>query len=87
MYHPVVLYSAPICAYCVQAKKLLQKKGVPFQEIDISDDPALKQKMIRLTGRMTVPQILINGTPIGGCDDLYALERKGELDRLLRAGA
>ncbi len=82
----VILYSAPVCPYCVRAKRLLQEKGVPIREIDISEDPAQEREMIRLTGRMTVPQILINGTPIGGCDDLYALERKGELDRLLRSG-
>ncbi len=87
MYASVTLYSAPICPYCNHAKKLLQKKGVPFQEIDIFEDPAREEEMIRLTGKMTVPQILINGTPVGGWDDLYALERKGDLDRLLRAGA
>ncbi len=86
MYTSVILYSTPICPYCVRAKNLLQKKGVPFQEIDISENPALETEMIRLTGKMTVPQIVINGTPVGGCDDLYELERTGELDRLLRVG-
>ena len=80
----VEIYTTPICPYCVRAKALLGKKGVSYREIDVADDPALRDAMIqRAGGRRTVPQIFITGRHVGGSDDLYALERKGELDRLL----
>lgn len=67
----------------MRAKQLLNQKGIPFREIDISERRDLEAEMIRLTGKMTVPQILIRGTPVGGCDELYELERRGDLDGLL----
>ena len=79
----VVIYTGKHCPYCVKAKQLLNNKGVVYREIDISNDKSLEKEMIRLTGKMTVPQIVINDSPVGGCDDLYELDRRGELDRLL----
>lgn len=68
----------------MRAKALLRCKGVQFKEIDVTDDPALRAKMVALAGgRRTVPEIFINGDIIGGFDELYALERSGELDLLL----
>ena len=82
---PVIVYSTPICPYCVRAKKLFERKGVAFREIDVSDDDALRNAMIeRAGGKRTVPQIFINNQHIGGCDDLYALDAKGGLDPLLK---
>ncbi len=79
----VVIYSTPWCPYCVRAKRLLNDKGVSFTDIDVSADPALRQEMTRLSGRTSVPQIWIGEVHVGGCDDLYALERQRRLDELL----
>jgi glutaredoxin 3 len=82
----VEIYTTPICPYCVRAKALLGKKGVGYKEIDVAADAAIRDAMIkRAGGRRTVPQIFINGQHVGGSDDLYALDRKGELDRMLGA--
>ncbi len=82
----VELYTTPICGYCARAKRLLEAKGVPYVEHDVMRDPSLRAEMIRRSnGGRTVPQIFIDGRPIGGCDDLMALERAGKLDALLRA--
>jgi glutaredoxin 3 len=81
----IVVYTKATCPYCVRAKALLAKKGAAFQEIEITDKPALRTEMIeKANGRTTVPQIFINGRHIGGCDDLHALEDQGKLDALLR---
>jgi glutaredoxin 3 len=80
----VVIYTTPYCGYCVQAKRLLAKKGVVYEEIDVSRSSELRRTMIQNSGgRMTVPQIFVNGTHVGDCDDLYTLERAGKLDALL----
>jgi len=80
----IVVYTKDYCPYCVKAKSLLTRKGAPFQEIDVIADPAaLKEMLDKSGGRKTVPQIFINGEPIGGCDDLYALDAAGKLDALL----
>jgi glutaredoxin 3 len=80
----VRMYTTPICPYCVRAKSLFQKKGVEVQEIDIFMDAEAREEMQSNTGgARTVPQIFIGDTHVGGCDDLYALERNGKLDRLL----
>lgn len=79
----VVVYSTQICPYCVRAKQHLTRKGVQYREIMVDRDPAQRDEMIRLTGRRTVPQIIIDGEAIGGCDDLLALDRAGKLDPLL----
>lgn len=81
---PVEIYTTPTCPYCLAAKRLLQDKGVAYTETDVSRDPALRQAMMqRAHGRHTVPQIFIGGHHVGGCDDLYELEQKGQLDALL----
>lgn len=80
----IVIYTTPICGYCVQAKRLLSRKGVAYEEIDVSRNPELRRTMIQDSGgRMTVPQIFVNGSHIGDCDEIYALERAGKLDALL----
>jgi len=79
----ILMYISPWCPYCVRAKALLEEKGIPFDEIDVSGDPQLRQKMLEESGGWTVPQIFINGKSIDGCDELYALDRSGELDRLV----
>ncbi|HSV30061.1 MAG TPA: glutaredoxin 3, partial [Candidatus Omnitrophota bacterium] len=73
--------------YCVRAKRLLDKKGVSYKEIDASDDAIRTAMVKRAGGRMTVPQIFINGEHVGGCDDLYSLEAAGELDPMLQGVA
>jgi glutaredoxin 3 len=81
----VLMYTAQYCPYCTQAKALLKHKGVAFQEVDVGADDVLRDKMVRESGRRSVPQILINGTAIGGFDELRALDQDGELDQLLAA--
>ncbi len=81
---PVVLYTTPWCPYCLRAKQLLKSKGVDFTDIDVSGKPELRREMEQRSGRYTVPQIWIGSTHVGGCDDLYALERAGKLDALLK---
>jgi glutaredoxin 3 len=77
----VELYMTTYCPYCTRARALLQRKGVPFVDIDIAEHPDRRGEMIRRAhGRTTVPQIFINGEHIGGCDDLVALDRAGRLD-------
>ncbi len=77
------IYTTPYCPYCVRAKQLLRNKQATFDEIDVSNDPEQRQALVALTGQRTVPQIFINDQSIGGCDDLFALERAGRLDTLI----
>ena len=79
----IVVYTTPICPYCVQAKQLLTRKGAGYREVDVSRDPALRADVMQRSGRRTVPQIWIGEYHVGGFDDLYALERAGRLDALL----
>jgi len=80
----VRIYTTPICPYCVRAKSLLTKKGAPFEEVDVFMDAGARDEMLAKSGgARTVPQIFIGDTHVGGCDELYALEREGELDPLL----
>jgi glutaredoxin 3 len=80
----VEIYTTRYCPYCHAAKRLLSCKGVEFTEIDVSGDPKGRSEMVaRANGRMTVPQIFIGATHVGGYDDLYALDQAGELDPLL----
>lgn len=82
----VEIYTTPTCPYCTAAKALLRKKGVNFDETDVSRDPDLRVAMTqRAGGRRSVPQIFIGGQHVGGCDDLHALESQGKLDGLLAA--
>lgn len=79
----VIIYTTDWCPYCIKAKKLLDNKQVDYSEINVSK-PDDRAKMVALTGGRTVPQLLINNQPTGGCDELYALERSGKLDKLLK---
>lgn len=80
----VEIYTTRYCPYCVQAKALLKRKGVEFTEIDVSRDWERRDEMVeRAHGRMTVPQIFVGATHVGGCDDLFLLEQAGKLDPLL----
>ena len=82
----VEIYTSPLCGFCHAAKRLLKSKGVSFQEIDVWKNPDRKPEMIqRANGGRTVPQIFIGDIHVGGCDDLYALERDGKLDAVLSA--
>ena len=81
----VTVYTKPYCPYCVRALALLRNKGVVVEDIEASSDPALRQEMIQRSGRATYPQIFVGERHIGGCDDMLALERRGELDPLLAA--
>lgn len=79
----VVIYTTIYCPYCSGAKALLRSKNVAFEEIDVTDDPKRRAEMEKLSRRRTVPQIFVDGKPIGGYDDARWLDAKGELDRLL----
>ena len=80
----IEIYTTSICPFCHAAKKLLTDKGTDFLEISLTHEPHLRDRMVeRANGGRTVPQIFINDAHIGGCDDLYALDSKGELDPLL----
>lgn len=81
----VVVYSSDWCPYCSRAKQLLAGKGVAFEEIKVDGNPELRAEMTRKAKRTSVPQIWIGELHVGGCDDLYALERAGKLDTLLKA--
>jgi glutaredoxin 3 len=80
----VEVYTTTYCPFCVRAKSLLKSKGVPFTEIDVTDDDALRERMVEMAGgRRTVPEIFVNGKIVGGYDELRALNERGELDKLL----
>jgi len=86
MKRPIVtLYGSDTCSYCTAARMLLKKKGVTWEEVPVAFDREKRQEMIERSGRRTVPQIFIDDRPIGGFDELYALEQNGQLDRLLGA--
>lgn len=80
----VLMYTTPICPYCVRAKALLKKKGVEVQEVDVFGDADARKTMLEKSGgARTVPQIFVGDVHVGGCDELYALDRAGGLDPLL----
>ncbi len=79
----VTIYTSSYCPYCTSAKALLRSKKIKFDEIDVTSDPRGREEMERLSQRRTVPQIFIDGKPIGGYDDARRLDAKGELDILL----
>ena len=83
----VVVYTADWCGYCDRAKQLLRQRSIEFDEVNVDQDPGFRSRLMELTGRMTVPQILIGGRPIGGFDQLRALDRSGELTGLVAAAA
>jgi len=82
----VKIYTREACGYCTAAIRLLTQKGVTFQHIDATGDPDTRRWLAQVTGSSTVPQIFIDGRPVGGFTDIRALDQRGELDRLL-AGA
>lgn len=79
----VIVYSSDYCPYCTRAKQLLQNKHVAFEEIRVDGKPQVRAEMVKKSGRTSVPQIWIGTAHVGGCDDLFALERAGKLDELL----
>jgi glutaredoxin 3 len=81
----VVVYSSDYCPYCSRAKHLLASKHVDFEEIKVDGKPQIRAEMTKKAGRTSVPQIWIGSVHVGGCDDLFALERAGKLDALLSA--
>jgi glutaredoxin 3 len=84
MTKPVRIYTTNYCPYCVKAKLLLERKGIPFQEIDVTGNQDAREKLVEMSGgRKTVPQIFIGDVHVGGCDDLYAADADGRLDGLL----
>lgn len=80
----IIIYSKDVCPYCVKAKNLLQRKGAVYEEIKITTDEQKQEMIKKANGRMTVPQIFVGDFHIGGCDDLYALEGEGKLDKILQ---
>ncbi|WP_321344556.1 glutaredoxin 3 [Breoghania sp.] len=83
--HSIVIYTRQMCGFCTAAKRLLDAKGVAYQEFDATVEPERRAEMIDRSGRFTYPQIFIGDTHVGGCDELHALERAGKLDALLAA--
>jgi glutaredoxin 3 len=81
-----LMYTTGWCPYCARARQLLERKGVAIEEIDVEARPESRQEMMARSGRRTVPQIFIGGTHVGGCDDLYDLDARGGLDKLLQTG-
>jgi glutaredoxin 3 len=81
----VQVYTTRWCGYCVRAKALLDGRGIPYEEISLDDDPAFRKHIFDLTGGWTVPQILIDGRPIGGYTELWRLDKSGALDPQLAA--
>lgn len=80
----VEIYTSPWCPFCVRAKRLLDAKGIAYEEVDLMAEPRRRPEMVeRADGRTSVPQIFIDGAGIGGCDDIYALESQGRLDPML----
>jgi glutaredoxin 3 len=78
------MYSTAVCPYCIRAEQLLKRKGVvEIEKVRVDLDPARRQEMMELTGQRTVPQIFIDDTHVGGCNELYALDHAGKLDALL----
>ena len=85
MSRPVVtLYTSDWCPYCRRARDLLAQKNVLFSEVNVEDEPKFREEMIARSNRRTVPQIFIGDKHVGGCEDLFELDRSGELDRLIR---
>ena len=80
----ITLYVTGWCPYCQRAKQLLTQKSLVFDEINVDDDAKFREEMMARSGRRTVPQIFIGDKHIGGCDDLFALDGSGELDRLIQ---
>jgi glutaredoxin 3 len=78
----IQMYTTAWCGYCIRAKALLEQRGLDFEEIRVDDDPGFRDKLEELTGGWTVPQIVIDGKPIGGFSELWQLDRSGDLERI-----
>ena len=78
----IQMYTTRWCGYCVRAKTLLDSRGISFEEISLDDDPDFRRRLLDLTGGWTVPQIVIDGRPMGGYTELWQLDRSGELEHL-----
>ena len=78
----ITVYGNEYCSYCLAARLLLKKKGLEFEDVLVTSDPSLRDEMERLSGSTSVPQVFIDGVSIGGFDELYVMDQKGELDRL-----
>jgi len=87
MANVVKVYSTNYCPYCTRAKQLLSKRGIPFEEIDVTTDDTVRAWLVQATGQRTVPQIFVHDEPIGGFDNLHELDRTGELQRRLQRAA
>lgn len=84
----ITMYATAVCPYCIQAERLLKAKGVTeVAKVRVDLDPALRVEMMEKTGRRTVPQIYIGETHVGGCDDLFAIDKEGKLQALLAGAA
>ncbi|TMJ95949.1 MAG: glutaredoxin 3 [Actinobacteria bacterium] len=81
----IEIYTTAWCGYCERAKALLRRRGLEYEEIRVDDDPQFRQRLLDLTGRWTVPQILVDDRPIGGYSELWSLDRSGRLEDLLAA--
>jgi glutaredoxin 3 len=81
----IQIYTTRWCGYCVRAKALLDQKGIAYEEVSLDDDPGFRRNLFDLTGGWTVPQILIDGAPIGGYNELWRLDKSGALDEQLAA--
>jgi glutaredoxin 3 len=81
----VQIYTTAWCGYCVRAKALLSSRGIEFEEINLDDDPGFRQKLLEMTGGWTVPQIVVDGRPLGGYTELWQLDKTGRLDAELAA--
>ena len=79
----ILIYSSAYCPFCIRAEQLLRSKGVDYQRISVDGEPEIRRKMAEKAGKSSVPQIWIGELHVGGCDDIYALESRGELDNLL----
>ena len=81
----IEVYTTRWCGYCVRAKALLDEKGIAYDEVSLDDDPGFRRNLFDLTGGWTVPQIVIDGTPVGGYTELWRLDKSGALDERLAA--
>jgi glutaredoxin 3 len=81
----VIVYTTRWCGYCIRAKALLDARGIPYEEIRLDDDPAFRETLFELTGGWTVPQIVVDGEPIGGYTELWRLDRSGALEEKVAA--
>jgi len=79
----VKIYFSEYCPYCKSVEALMKKKNISFEKIDVDSDISLRQEMLEISGRTSVPQVFVNDLHLGGCDDVYDLENKGKLDSLI----